>query len=56
MIHRLLQPSERRFGKEIGQSVQAIAKRFGVYKSTVDKMVTTDLRKIKSFRQPAFAG
>jgi DNA invertase Pin-like site-specific DNA recombinase len=38
-----------------GQSTRAIAKRFGVGKSTVHKIVTTDLRKIKSFRQPAYA-
>jgi len=34
-----------------GQSVRAIAKRFNVSKSTVHKVVTTDLRVLKSFRQ-----
>ena len=36
-----------------GRSVRAIAARFGVSKSTVHKIVTTDLRVLKSFRQPA---
>lgn len=34
-----------------GQSVRTIAKRFNVSKSTVHKVVTTDLRALKSFRQ-----
>lgn len=39
-----------------GQSVRAIAKRFGASKSTVHKLVITDLRRTKSFRQPAAIG
>ena len=38
-----------------GRSVRAIAARFGVSKSTVHKIVTTDLRVLKSFRTPALA-
>ena len=36
-----------------GQSVRKIAAKYGVSKSTVHKIVTTDLRLLKSFRQPA---
>lgn len=36
-----------------GQSVRKIAERFGVSKSTVHKIVTTDLRVLKSFRESA---
>jgi len=38
-----------------GQSVRKIAARFGISKSTAHKLVTTDLRVLKSFRQPAAA-
>lgn len=38
-----------------GQSVRKIAGKFGVSKSTVHKIVTTDLRALKSFRQAAIA-
>jgi len=36
-----------------GQSVRKIATRFGISKSTAHKIVTTDLRVLKSFRQPS---
>jgi DNA invertase Pin-like site-specific DNA recombinase len=36
-----------------GQSVRTIAAKFNLGKSTVHKIVTTDLRELKSFRQPA---
>lgn len=38
-----------------GQSVRTIAAKFNLGKSTVHKLVTTDLRELKSFRQAAAA-